>query len=423
MEVNREEAARCLRIARAHLAQGNLQSAEKFANKSNNMYASDEAKSFLAELKQDSNSSNTAANGHAHTSTGSSTSSSTASSRHTPSNASTEDESASKQRNYTDEQVAAVKRIRSCGTDFYKVLGLEKDAAESDIKKAYRKLALQFHPDKNQAPGADEAFKLIGRAFGVLSDSNKREHYDRFGAEDRFSSDAAAPSGNGYTQFRTYQGYDGGADEISPEELFNMFFGMGGAGANIFGSAFGPNVRVRHFGGGGNGAQFFHAPHQFRQQQQQHHHHHQQHDRRQQSFFGTLVQFLPLLLLVAFSLFSSIFSFSSASVEPTYYFEPRAKYNALRHTPVHKMRYYVNSDEFGRFNERYPTKVRGFEEQVEVRYMNILRQKCKNEMDERADRINYAQGWTDWTTDHDALKQARNMKLARCEELKKYSGR
>lgn len=57
-------------------------------------------------------------------------------------------------------------RIRSC-QDYYDILGVSKDASDTDLKKAYRKLALQFHPDKNKAPGAGEAFKAIGTAFGV----------------------------------------------------------------------------------------------------------------------------------------------------------------------------------------------------------------------------------------------------------------
>ena len=57
-------------------------------------------------------------------------------------------------------------RIRKC-QDYYEILGVTKDASEADLKKSYRKMALQFHPDKNNAPGAGEAFKAIGNAFAV----------------------------------------------------------------------------------------------------------------------------------------------------------------------------------------------------------------------------------------------------------------
>lgn len=62
---------------------------------------------------------------------------------------------------YTNDQLEAVKRIKNC-KDYYEILGVNKDATDSDIKKAYKKLALQFHPDKNKCPGAAEAFKAIG---------------------------------------------------------------------------------------------------------------------------------------------------------------------------------------------------------------------------------------------------------------------
>lgn len=62
---------------------------------------------------------------------------------------------------YTNEQSEAVKRIKGC-KDYYEILGVNKDATDSDIKKSYKKLALQLHPDKNKSPGAAEAFKAIG---------------------------------------------------------------------------------------------------------------------------------------------------------------------------------------------------------------------------------------------------------------------
>lgn len=63
---------------------------------------------------------------------------------------------------YSSEQLALVKRIRCC-KDYYEILSVSKDATDSEIKKSYRKIALQLHPDKNRAPGADEAFKAVGK--------------------------------------------------------------------------------------------------------------------------------------------------------------------------------------------------------------------------------------------------------------------
>ena len=67
--------------------------------------------------------------------------------------------------------------------DFYEILGVEKTATDDQIKKAYRKLALKLHPDKNKAPNAEEAFKMVGKAYGCLSDASKRKSYDMFGTD------------------------------------------------------------------------------------------------------------------------------------------------------------------------------------------------------------------------------------------------
>lgn len=69
------------------------------------------------------------------------------------------------------------------GKDYYKTLGIQKGATDEDIKKAYRKLALKYHPDKNKAAGAEEKFKEIAEAYEVLSDKKKRDVYDRYGED------------------------------------------------------------------------------------------------------------------------------------------------------------------------------------------------------------------------------------------------
>jgi len=70
------------------------------------------------------------------------------------------------------------------GKDYYRILGVARGASEDEIKKAYRKLALKYHPDKNQTTGAEEKFKEIGEAYDVLSDKKKKEVYDQYGEED-----------------------------------------------------------------------------------------------------------------------------------------------------------------------------------------------------------------------------------------------
>ncbi len=65
--------------------------------------------------------------------------------------------------------------------DYYEVLGVSKDATKEEIKKAYRRLALKYHPDKSSSPEAEEKFKEISEAYAVLSDDEKRRQYDMFG--------------------------------------------------------------------------------------------------------------------------------------------------------------------------------------------------------------------------------------------------
>ena len=85
--------------------------------------------------------------------------------------------------------------------DYYKLLGLDKKAATEDIKKAYRKLALKWHPDKNpNDKAAEERFKKISEAYAVLSDPKKREEYDTFGSADQFRQR--------YTQEDIFRGFD-----------------------------------------------------------------------------------------------------------------------------------------------------------------------------------------------------------------------
>jgi molecular chaperone DnaJ len=109
--------------------------------------------------------------------------------------------------------------------DYYEVLGVERSATAEQVKRAYRKLAVQFHPDKNpDDPHAEEKFKEIGEAYDVLMDGDKRAAYDRFGHA-AFSQGAAFRGGfhDPFDIFREVFGGGGG--------IFETFFGGGGVSA------------------------------------------------------------------------------------------------------------------------------------------------------------------------------------------------
>lgn len=149
-------------------------------------------------------------------------------------------------RAFTVEQKAAVIRIKRCSaTAYYEILGLESaksTCSDGDIKKAYRKLSLLTHPDKNGYDGADEAFKMVSKAFQVLSDPDKKKKFDNFGGDPdaRFNPASAGGGGGG-----GFPGSGGGfprggfQEEMTPEELFRQFFG------GAFGGPFGTlNIRL-----------------------------------------------------------------------------------------------------------------------------------------------------------------------------------
>ena len=103
--------------------------------------------------------------------------------------------------------------------DYYEVLGLTKGASQEEIKKAYRTLAKQYHPDVNKEPGAEEKFKEINEAYDTLSDEQKKARYDQFGFDDPMG-------GAGGSGFSGFSGFGGGGFG-GFEDIFSSFFGGG----------------------------------------------------------------------------------------------------------------------------------------------------------------------------------------------------
>ncbi len=103
--------------------------------------------------------------------------------------------------------------------DFYDTLSISRDASKEDIKRAYRKLARQYHPDVNKDAGAEDTFKEISRAYEVLSDDDQRARYDRFG-------EAGLGNGGG-----SADGFSGAAGFGDISDIFESFFGSFGGAA------------------------------------------------------------------------------------------------------------------------------------------------------------------------------------------------
>ncbi|CAD6197234.1 unnamed protein product [Caenorhabditis auriculariae] len=143
------------------------------------------------------------------------------------------------------------------GKDYYKTLGVAKDASDDEIKKAYRKMALKYHPDKNKEEGAEAKFKDIAEAYEVLSDPKRREVYNMYGEDGLKNGGMGGPGAGGGG------GMPGGAYHYEfqgdPFRVFSQFFGGsdpfggGGGGPSMFdlgGMSGGPGIFMNMDDGG-----------------------------------------------------------------------------------------------------------------------------------------------------------------------------
>ncbi|KAG2231912.1 hypothetical protein BDF21DRAFT_452476 [Thamnidium elegans] len=387
MESNKDEALKCLTIARKAMELGDYAKAVRFTEKSIRLFPTGQGEQLLSIVQKK--------NAEPRKPTAASTSSTTTPKPHRA-------PEPVQERKYTTEQVRAVKTILACGKDYYKILSVDKSATDAQIKKAYRKQALQFHPDKNSAPGADEAFKLVAKAFDILSDSNKRAIHDEGGDADGSRGRSSAASY--HQQQYAYNRRSG--DDVSPEDLFNMFFGGG------MRNSFGPNMRAQQ------------QQQRYRQQQQQQRYR-QQYTRQQtrngdDDLAGNLSQMMPIILISILAIFALLFSFEG---EPLYTFRPAPPNTNMRTTRANNINYYVNPKVFDTTVKNNMHKFSRTERQIETDWLGELRLNCQSEQRHRANLLAQADGVLFGIVGRNekAYKKAENMKMANCDELRRLA--
>ncbi|GLT98463.1 hypothetical protein SLE2022_159670 [Rubroshorea leprosula] len=341
MDGNKDDALKCLKIGKEALDAGDQARALKFLTKARRLDPSLAVDDLLAAVGKDSDDQSVP------NSSGSTKDDASGSTSSKPS-----DQPSIRQRNtsigssssspssasvYTEEQTTIVREIKK-KKDYYEILGLEKSCSVEDVRKAYRKLSLKVHPDKNKAPGAEEAFKAVSKAFQCLSNEESRKKYDLVGSDEpvyerRASRYHGAQSFNGF--------YD--ADFDADEVFRNFFFGgMPPATTHFRSFNFGPGMGARM---GDNGSGGFNI--------------------------RTLIQLLPVLLIL-------LLNFLPSS-EPVYSLSRSYPYE-YKFTTQKGVNYYVMST---KFEEHYPPdsheRLR-LEERVNRDYFQVLAQNCRFEL-------------------------------------------
>jgi len=391
MESNRDEADKCLELAMKFIREGNKEKAEKFVRKAGKLFPSrriQEVLNLVQQMDADSKdasdgasspNSGHRANGHGHA--------------HARAGADHDNEEATTSNaNYTQEQVEAVKRIRKC-KNYYEMLGVSKDFSESELKKSYRKLALAFHPDKNSAPGASEAFKAIGNAYAVLSDGEKKRQYDLYGDEEPVRSRRSHHHHHGFYEYDDPS--HGFQADMTAEEIFNMFFGGGMPGSSVY---------VRRGGrwqrqGAGGGHDDQHGGH-----------HHTGHHYDSSSNFSAIFQLMPILLLILVSMISSLLV-----SDPLYNLEPSHKYNIQRKTTNLKISYYVKDS----FSTDFTGSLRKLEREIEDVYIQRLRDACFRERAYKENLLWQAR----YSGNSNLMNKAHNYPTSSCTNLEKMYAR
>lgn len=334
MEGNKDDALKCLRIGKEALEAGDRSRALKFVTKARRLDPTLPVDDLLSRIEQeptaqpdpnlDPNPAAPADQPSIRQRVPSAGSSSSSSSSVT----------------YTEEQITIVRQIKK-KKDYYEILGVEKSCTEEDVKKAYRKLSLKVHPDKNKAPGAEEAFKAVSRAFQCLSNGESRKKYDLTGSEEPVYERRAARHGHA-------QGFNGFYEaDFDADEIFRNFFfgGMHPATTQYRTYSFGTGMGQRN---GDNGSGGFNI--------------------------RMLIQLLPVLLILLMSYLPSS--------EPVYTLTRSYPYEH-KFTTQKGVNFYVKSL---KFEQDYPSSSEervAIERRIERDYVSVLAQNCRIEVQRR----------------------------------------
>lgn len=238
MDGNRDDAERCLHLAASALSANDTSKAQRLLDKSCRMYPLSDQQAALQAAIDSSMTSKSSS----FTATATTTSSSSHPETDTLKSQSG-DHADEKPRQPTEAMLVAVRSVQRA-KDHYQVLGIARDADEAVVKKAYKKLALRLHPDRNCAAGAEAAFKRVSGAYLTLSNVDRRTHYDRFGEDVTEGGEVFTGlrrrrrQGRRATRVATPFGefvHVGG--DVSAEELFEFLFRAAGDTAYRDGAA------------------------------------------------------------------------------------------------------------------------------------------------------------------------------------------
>ncbi|CAH2044674.1 unnamed protein product [Thlaspi arvense] len=224
----------------------------------------------------------------------------------------------------------------------------KKNCSVEEIRKAYRKLSLKVHPDKNKAPGSEEAFKKVSKAFTCLSDGNSRSQYDQVGFVDEVDH-IQRHSNRGRPRRRYHTRHEFFDDEFDPDEIFRAFFGQQ--------------------------RDMFRGSHAYRTRQARDQHREEEPNVAVPSCL-TIIQIIPFLLLLVLAYLPFY--------EPDYSLHKNQSYQIPKTTENMKISFYVRSS--SAFDEKFPlgSSARGnLEGNVIKDYRNFLFQSCRIELQKR----------------------------------------